>query len=301
MTEPPSTHASGADDAHLDDETLSACLDAELHGQELSEARHHLDTCASCHDRLESLSSATELAGERPEPVPPAIRRSQIARGLEVSNIRHLPESPRARRRPAMAGWAAALLVAIGGGALLWRLHSDYPKTSTTASGTSHKVAGYPAGAQGDAGLSAIPSPPLAFELRVVEGVPFAGCSPPSSTGHVPVNARALYDWSASASSGANRCARLGEVTLRLAGATSASVVPAPRGPLASVNVSVPAPTAQNAKSFLLRHAGSAIAVVVDGEVVGYLSANQALERSVTIDRVPVPFARNLAAELAGR
>jgi len=329
MTEPSTTRTGGAD-AHLDDESLSAYLDTELRRDELSKARRHLETCLPCRDRLEALSRTTELIGRRLEAVPSATRQEHLERALEASSpSRRAGCSPRARRRPAIASWAAALLVVIGGGALLWSFHPGFTGSSSTSassrlanrqlsagagagsSGTPQKaVAGtaaggtsYGASGEPQAGSSAGTPPENApeLQLRVLEGLLHASCSPPSSTRMAaPVNATALFDSSSAASSDAHRCARVGPVILSLDRFTGARVLPTSEGPFESLSVSVPARAARGARSLLLENPGGAIAAVVGGEVVGDVSAEQASGHSVTIVRVPRRLAHELAREFTG-
>lgn len=293
MTDHPPAQADGATNGHLDDDALSAHLDAELDVDEASTAARHLEGCSFCRDRFGSLARAAELVGQVVEGPSPATRQRQLERALGLAQVRQLPDSTgRTRRQLALARWAAALLVVAGGGAAIWRFHADLGGGSSASSAltTTQVPAAHAAG--GSAML------PLRLQLRALRGQPYRGCTPPSSSAPTPaVGAITLYDASDSASSGTPSCARLGARIATIDDATQARLVTSSHSPLASLILSLPASEGEGG-SLLPAQARRGLAVVLDDEVIGYLSTSHGPRNAITIVRVPGGIARELTAEL---
>ena len=137
MTDHLPAQTDGAENGHVDDETLSAHLDAELDVDEASTAARHLEACSACRARLGSLAHAAELVGQVVESPSPATRQRQLERALGLAPVRRLPDSPGSARRLALVRWAAALLVVAGGGAAIWRFHADVAGGSSASSAST--------------------------------------------------------------------------------------------------------------------------------------------------------------------
>ena len=298
MTEDSSPNTDGAADGHLDDETLSASIDAELEASEASDAARHLAVCSSCRDRLESLSGAAEAVSVPVEPLPAAVRQRQLESALVVTPMRQVARSSRlTHRQLTMARAAAALLILIGGGAAVWRLRTDGSggaSSSAMSSSTTSTIANLPAGRAAGTAIFG-----TALQLRLADGRSYKGCKPPPAHAQNPSRADvALYDASASIRWGEATCSPLGSPVFTITGATGARVVGSASPGLASLIVSVPAASAHTARSLLLQHGGPAVAVVLGGEVIGYLSTGAVAGRTVTIVGVPTSIAGKVAAEL---
>jgi hypothetical protein len=96
--------------SHLDDEALSASLDAPEGSDEATPA--HLAGCRECARRRRQLAAArAALAGAPVEPLEELTRRRLLSRALADSS----EESPGQpwRRRPALAGGVAAAILAV--------------------------------------------------------------------------------------------------------------------------------------------------------------------------------------------
>jgi hypothetical protein len=298
MTEDSSPNSEGAADGHLDDETLSASIDAELEVGEASDAARHLAVCSSCGDRLESLSGAAEAVSMPVEPLPAAVRQRQLESALVVTPMRQVARSARLNdRQLTMARAAAALLILIGGGAAVWHFRTDRSggaSSSAMSSSTTSTIANRPAGRAGGPAIFG-----TALQLRLADGRSYKGCKPPPAHAQNPSRADvALYDASASTRWGEATCSPLGSPVFTITGATGARVVGSASPSLASLIVSVPAASAHTARSLLLQHGGPAVAVVLGGEVIGYLSTGAVAGRTVTIVGVPTSIAGKVAAEL---
>ncbi len=298
MSQSLSARDGGASGSHLGDETLSAYLDGELDTHEVPPAASHLERCPSCRERLGSLSRAAESVGRPVRPVASSTRQLQLERALGGSTRLHLRDSVgRNRRRLVVARWAAALVMVAGGSASLWHFRSDLSgRSGPTASQTSARAAREKALPPALGNLPVAVAP--ALQLRALLGLPYTGCAPPLAR-TAPPRSGTLYDASASASSGAPRCARISAPLASIDRASGARVLGGAAGPLVSLVLSVPASSVRSARSLLLGHADLPVAVVVGDEVVGYLSAVQA-SGGITIARVPATVARELAAEIMG-
>lgn len=100
---------------HLDDEALSAALDADLGAVPGEPTAAHLATCAQCARRRDDFAAARAALASAPvEPLDELSRRRLVARALAEAPM--AGEEP-ARRpwylRPAVAGGVAAALLAI--------------------------------------------------------------------------------------------------------------------------------------------------------------------------------------------
>jgi hypothetical protein len=198
-----------------------------------------------------------------------------------------------------MARAAAALLILIGGGAALWRFHTNLSggASSSAMSSTTTTISNLPEGqVSGGSGIFG-----TALQLRLVDGRSYKGCKPPPAHAQNPSRADvALYDASASTRWGEATCSPLGSPVFTITGAKRARVVRSASPGLASLIVSVPTASAHTARSLLLQHGGPAVAVVLGGEVIGYLSTRAVPGRTVTIVRVPTSIAGKVAAEFRG-
>ncbi len=303
MTKPPTENMSRTPNMHLEDETLSAYFDAELRPDEMSGATGHLESCASCREKLALLRRSARAVGEPVVPVSRTEREAQLERAIGASSIRELPDTARrASRRLMVTRWAAALLVVAGGGVAFWRFGpaSGGSGPSASSAGTtplegnrSAAPAHGPAAGEGSTGRSA----PI-FQLRLLEGPQSPGCGQLRAARAASLGPTTLYDASAAETSGTPMCARVGGVLTRLVGATNARIVKTRGGRSASLILTLPLSSAHGAHSVLVRHPGDTIAIVAGNEVIGYLGTVQPSTRSLTVVRVPAALAREISTQI---
>ena len=299
MTEDSSPNTEGAADGHLDDETLSASIDAELEAGEASGAARHLAGVLLLRGPARvpfRCGRSCEHAGRAATGGRPAAPARKCARGHADASGRPV-EPVSTDRQLTMAHAAAALLILIGGGAAVWHFRTDGSggaSSSAMSSSTTSTIANRPAGRAGRPAISG-----TALQLRLADGKSYKGCKPPPAHAQNPSRADvALYDASVSTRWGEATCSPLGSPVFTITGATGARVVGSASPSLASLIVSVPAASAHTARSLLLQHGGPAVAVVLGGEVIGYLSTGAVAGRTVTIVGVPTSIAGKVAAEL---
>jgi anti-sigma factor RsiW len=101
---------------HLDDELLSALVDAELSSDEMAFAQSHLASCTECNERLENFRSVAVLVRRLPELEPPRDFALGPRLVVDPPNVIRLRRWYTATR--AAAASLAAVFVLLAAGAL---------------------------------------------------------------------------------------------------------------------------------------------------------------------------------------
>jgi hypothetical protein len=103
---------------HLAEETLSALLDGELHGEEAAAAQAHLDRCAGCRGSLETLRRTAGLLGRLERVVSPDHLVDELERRVERRMVIRGPDrwwrlTSLPRPRPLLLSTAASVVLLV--------------------------------------------------------------------------------------------------------------------------------------------------------------------------------------------